>query len=107
MPNICSTCNALFDNRNHYSNHIKRCVHQVTFTLTHSRQTVTINRTEEGVFLCYCSNSGCPKSKGFATLDGLKRHINKLQSSWLGPEQKVGKYFSLVRMLTKHLDRLY
>jgi len=81
---ICTTCKLEFDLRGVYNTHTRKCVPSSTFT-THSGQLVTVQRNESNVFLCYCSDSGCPKAKGYLTTDAMKRHMKKVGSTWIGP----------------------
>lgn len=82
----CTTCQLEFDLRGVYNTHTRKCIPVSTFT-THTGQQVTVTRNRNGVFLCYCSNPSCPKPTGYFTTDTMKKHMKKVQSTWIGPNK--------------------
>ncbi|KIK25617.1 hypothetical protein PISMIDRAFT_22752 [Pisolithus microcarpus 441] len=55
---------------------------------------ITVKKNEQGLFDCFCSHKGCPGKKGFTTVEGLKKHMHKLKSTWIG----------LAKMGTGHIN---
>ncbi|KAF8416465.1 hypothetical protein L210DRAFT_3511762 [Boletus edulis BED1] len=86
----CSTCKMQFHVKGVYNAHTRKCIPVSTFT-AHSGQRVTVERNEGGVFLCYCSHPGCPKPTGYLTVDSIKNHMKKVQSTWIGRTELEGE----------------
>lgn len=80
----CTTCMLQFDLRTVYNTHIRKCIPISNFA-THTGQHVTATRNKEGVFLCYCSHPDYPKPTGYFTTNNLRKHMKKVQSTWIGP----------------------
>jgi hypothetical protein len=78
------------EEKSKYITHTRKCIKEASFTL--GDQDITIKRNSQGLFLCYCSHPSCPK-KGFSTVNGLKGHMKKVKSTWVGPEGKVISFF--------------
>jgi hypothetical protein len=91
----CTTCSTVFaaKDKSSYITHVRQCTKTASFTI--GDQKITIDRNEQGLFLCYCSHPGCPK-RGFATISGLKSHMKKVMSIWVGPEGKATKVISVI-----------
>ena len=88
MPYHCDICSLSFDNKNLYITHRKKCVPAATI-VAHTSQVIDLTHNNNKVFLCYCSNSTCPKPGGFTTADALQRHMKTLKTKWLGMEAKA------------------
>jgi hypothetical protein len=84
MVYTCATCKAVYQDKNPYNSHRRKCILVATFKDPESGEVITVHRNAEGVFLCYCSKEGCPKKSGFATVDSLRSHIVKSGSRWVG-----------------------
>jgi hypothetical protein len=89
MVYTCADCNAVYQDRNPYNSHRRKCKPVGSFNDPESGKAITVHRNEDGVFLCYCSREGCPKKSGFATVDSLRSHIVRSGSRWVGVP-KVG-----------------
>ncbi|KAG1846617.1 hypothetical protein F4604DRAFT_1686589, partial [Suillus subluteus] len=76
------------EDKSSYITHARNCTKEGSFTI--GKEKITVQRNDQGLFLCYCSHPGCPK-KGFATISGLKAHMKKAKSTWVGPEGKTAK----------------
>ena len=103
----CSTCGMVFntEEKSKYITHTRTCIKEASFTL--GNQDIVVKRNSQGLFLCYCSHPSCPK-KGFSTISGLKTHMKKVKSTWIGPEGKVIPSFNLLKhisMLTKQCPK--
>jgi len=86
---ICSTCSAGFEDRNQYSSHTKHCVGD-TVTFVYQNQNITVKKNTEGAFDCYCSDVGCPgKKRVYKTIEGLKKHLKKVKSHWIGTSKVI------------------
>lgn len=88
MLSQCDSCLVTFDNKNLYRNHRKKCVTTATIT-TYAGEQIVLHRNQDHVFLCYCSHPACPKPNGFVTAEAVQKHMKKLQTTWLGPEEKA------------------
>ncbi|KAI6015970.1 hypothetical protein EDC04DRAFT_2608612 [Pisolithus marmoratus] len=49
-----------------------------------------------GLFDCFCSHNGCPGKKGFTTVEGLKKHMHKLKTTWVGQQEQMGAGHSVL-----------
>jgi hypothetical protein len=91
----CTTCSTVFDNKDKssYVTHVRQCSPTGTFVI--GDQKITVERNNQGLFLCYCSHPSC-STKGFTTINGLKAHMKKAMSTWVGPEGKATKVISFI-----------
>ncbi|KAI5984719.1 hypothetical protein EDD15DRAFT_2479439 [Pisolithus albus] len=85
MPNFtCNICKESFPTRNKRDAHKKR-VCQETGTVVDSLGVEIKPTRQNGKFYCHCSSH--PSSpKGYATIDGLQKHLNKVKAPWISPE---------------------
>ena len=75
-----------FNNRNLYFGHRKKCISTASF-VAHIGQAITLQHNKHRVFLSYCSDLKYPQPNGFVTVDSIHKHMKKLKSQWLGPEE--------------------
>ncbi|KAI5989964.1 hypothetical protein EDD15DRAFT_2454321 [Pisolithus albus] len=85
MPNFtCNICKESFPTRSKRDAHKKR-VCQETGTVVDSLGVEIKPTRQNGKFYCHCSSH--PSSpKGYATIDGLQKHLNKVKAPWISPE---------------------
>ena len=86
MTYTCHHCQLQLKDKNLYISHSKKCVRTVTF-VTRDNQEITVTRDDDDKFTCYCSSKKCPSI--FAMAGSIQRHMNKLKTTWLGPDQKA------------------
>jgi len=91
----CNKCNAVFLLKKEHSSHQKKCTGgnsngKVTFLFKETNQTIVLEKNTEGLYVCYCSHKECPKKgKGYTSVEGLKKHMKKVKSHWIGIDKIV------------------
>jgi len=51
-----------------------------TFFFQETQQTITIEYNKHGLYNCYCTHLACSIRKGYTTIEGFKKQMQKIKS---------------------------
>lgn len=90
MSKTCNRCNQTFLTTKEHSRHQKKCTAgsmdgRISFNFEGADITVVTN--QYGKYDCCCSHSACSATgkKGLTSGEGLRKHMRRLESRWIGP----------------------
>ena len=90
----CSECQATFDTAEKKKKHQRNC--KVTGTMNIGGALIDVTRGTDGSWMCYCSDSGCPKP--FANIASMRTHIKRAGTYWKGQEHVPKVHTSIFYM---------
>jgi len=74
----CEACEVTFDSRGQFTYHTRNCKDFCVLKFPNGK--VTVKRGEDGMFMCNCTHSDCPRP--FKKIESLKKHIQRAGTQW-------------------------